>query len=576
MALLPRSSYVSVTARRLKNARIVYANQQLINPDRVIEEYAFAVPTEIEPADAYGEEQKVFWADRYGGDGIGVNGGSGRSAQDDWFQLKGIGRTPLLGPDPSEDTFWHSHGGISLVEAIQETVWGEVFTRVLPHGASRVAAIIATGTECWYEINGSKSRAPRALVLRQITVRPAHYMRALYFAKAAEYPHVSDAERVRAAVQSLTTAFKQLGMARQGSEADLLGSGLMVMADRLGMQTAYAQVRRLMHGAISPSNVALDGRWVDFGTATHLPTFANTKSRGAPRLFATLWQEQDRVKAFIDPLCFYLNKYSNLTMDRARISPTLLAGHFDSCYASSRSQALVGMLGLPFNRLVRAANSSALRNFSAILAAMLREGHGIPVESRWDDTSGLGRNHLGPAICTLALSISTESNNNCLVGLVQEEQLRKEIWYRFRSFFELVAEEAGTMNIGKRPIATLLWIAGLKAGHSLTALFRKNMIDDNQRIVFESPDTLGCDEAVRCKVNSLGEAAGLLFAPLTDWDSVVFRGGGREVAYCARRAFWIERRSGEANGEFSRLSAPAVTELLTTQFGNNAQVPNFV
>lgn len=576
MAVLPRSSYVSVIARRLENARLVYANEQLIDPSRVIAEYAFAVPTELEPADAYGKEHREFWADRYGGDGIGVNGGSGRSAQDDWFQLKGIGRTPLLGRGVSDDSFWHSHGGISLVDAIQEAVWGEVFARALPHGASRVAAIIATGTDCWYEVDGSRSRAPRALILRQIAVRPAHFMRAVYFTRATGDLHVSDTERVRCAVRSLTTVFKQLGMVGQGSETDVLGSGLLVMVERLGMQIAHAQVRRLMHGAISPSNVGLDGRWVDFGTATQLPTFANTKSRGAPRQFATLWQEQDRVKAFIDPLCFYLNKYSTLATYKARIAPELLARHFDSSYATSRNQALVGMLGLPFNKLVRAAKSSALEEFSAALATLLRAGHGAPVESRWDDTSSLGRNHLGQVICALALSISNGPNDDGLHGLVQEPQLRKEVWNRFRSFFAVVAAEAGTMGIGARPVATLLWIAGLKAGRSLTALFRKNMIDDNRRIVFESSDILGCDEAVRQKVNGLGETAGLLFAPLIDWQTVVFRGGGREISYCARRACWIERACGDGDVDGSTLAAPTVTELLTSQFGKIAQEPSLV
>ncbi len=569
---LPGFSYVPVAARRLVAARLVYVNERLIDPRRVIEDYTFAVPTELEAADAYRDDQKEFLADRYGGNGIGINCGAGRAGQYGGFQLKGIGRTPLLGVGSLDETFWHSHGGISLVDAIQEAVWGEVFAVALPHGSARVAAIIATGTDCWYEgPGGARSRAPRALVLRQVTIRPAHFMRALYFPQPAAWPFGSDTDRVRVAIRSLADVFRQLGMARHTGEPQAIGSGLIEMIERLGRQTAHAQIRRLMHGAISPSNVALDGRWVDFGTATQLPTYANTKSKGAPRQFACLWQEQDRVRAIVEPLCFYLNKYSSLAQHGAQIASEALSSHFDATYATARNYAPASMLGLPFSILVRTANSVALRDFAQALAEVVREGNCVPVESRLDDTSSLGKNHLGLIICALARSADGGSLELGLNGIIGDPVLREVLQSRFKSVFALACAEAATFGIGSQPLATLLWIAGVKAAYSMTSLFRKNMIEDNRRLVFESGDDSCRDEMIRNKIHRLAREVTLLFAPVAGWRAILVDDGEREIAYCAREARWYARTGFSEDVLGSRLPTDMMEELLGRYFGLSAQ-----
>ena len=102
---------VPLHARRLRRASVYWINvrwflQRGIDTTNrqvrqsvcrwVLSEFGYAVPQPRDPVEAYECQEKTFYADRYGGRGIGANGGSGRSAAVGAFQVKGIGTTRHL------------------------------------------------------------------------------------------------------------------------------------------------------------------------------------------------------------------------------------------------------------------------------------------------------------------------------------------------------------------------------------------------------------------------------------------------------------------------------------------------
>ena len=85
---------------------------------------------------------KVVFADRYGDPGgLSPHGGSGRVANIGRFQIKGIGPTPLVGTA----TWMHSHGMVTIDEAVCEAIFAELMNAELPYGSAPVIAIVDTG-----------------------------------------------------------------------------------------------------------------------------------------------------------------------------------------------------------------------------------------------------------------------------------------------------------------------------------------------------------------------------------------------------------------------------------------------
>ena len=80
-------------------------------------------------------------AERYGGKGIGNNGGGARCGTYGSYQLKGIGANMLVG---DHDDLVHSYGGLDARSAICEVVFTNVLSKVLPLGVVDIHGIIFT------------------------------------------------------------------------------------------------------------------------------------------------------------------------------------------------------------------------------------------------------------------------------------------------------------------------------------------------------------------------------------------------------------------------------------------------
>jgi hypothetical protein len=265
-------------------------------------DYAVAVQAGKVLDDAVGQPSAGVWAaERYGGTGVGHNGGAGRCIGDGEVQVKGCGATPLV--YIGDGTFWHSHGGLTLADAVYEALWSLVFEQALPLGTVRVLGILRSGEMCPFEpVRGKVGHAPGALLVREAAARPGHFMRSIYLRGDAHCTGVADVLRTANAVRSFPSTIRLV-------QPGPVEPALHWVAARFAIQSARAEARRLMHGSLGASNIALDGRWLDFGTATSAEDYRDTKSPDLPRVLPTFWQDHLGLCGALYDLGLYLNKY---------------------------------------------------------------------------------------------------------------------------------------------------------------------------------------------------------------------------------------------------------------------------
>jgi hypothetical protein len=209
-----------------------------------------------------GRETVPMYADRYGGIDIVPCGGAGRAGflSHGTFYLTGIGHTPLYrGRD--DDDFQHTHGGISMRECMFEAMFGEVNTHLLTKGSARILAILDQEDFTLYP-DGMKE--PRGVAVRAgLQLRPAHLFGRGVKGQAARLELFL---RIARATGQLVT--RQV--------PDLEATMLRIVDDH-AMTAAELYRWRMLHGAISLSNMELSGAMLDTTTESAQPRTAPVK-----------------------------------------------------------------------------------------------------------------------------------------------------------------------------------------------------------------------------------------------------------------------------------------------------------
>jgi hypothetical protein len=228
----------------------------------------------VGPGESAGDRPVVtMYADRYGGTGIVNNEGSGRAAFFPWLNAvaKGVGRTPLAHIDEKKDK-QHAHGGAAMREGLIEAVWGEVNTNLFTAGSSRILAIIDIGEDTdWID-----SKEPRALIIRAgQQLRPA----------AALAPGEDGSAPFTTRV--FESMARELGLLVEHTAPDGKASvdylATVTKMVEAHAKTAAEQTRfRVLHGAISTSNMVLNGAQLDLATMTSQPRTSNIKVNDHP------------------------------------------------------------------------------------------------------------------------------------------------------------------------------------------------------------------------------------------------------------------------------------------------------
>lgn len=256
-------SYIPVITQKLSKPSLIYVDiaQKKLSPsfeNFLLQRWGWAVPTVNEPKEAYLLDSRVFSASFYGGNGLNGNIGDGRTSIYGDENYKGIGPTGMVNP---YSEVGHTSGTLKIDHAIIESIWSKLLDLELPFGANRVRGIVGTGTI--EDRDGHPGQ--RVVIVRDDFLRPAHFITNETSAKVDRL--TTDRERVRLAILNLPEALPQNAAAPRAIDRVIkLKLGLGEFIERFAIQTAYMWSHSLYHGAMSPSNITLQGAAADFGT----------------------------------------------------------------------------------------------------------------------------------------------------------------------------------------------------------------------------------------------------------------------------------------------------------------------
>ena len=302
------SHHVAVNLDRVTGARVLWVNQKAaaLDPhfDRVkrdIERYeahllsccAFTIANERSGAEEFGSEVTTGYADRYGGSGIGQNGGSGRAVVINGYLVKGVGRTPLVS---ALTDVAHASGGAYLEECIRETIYSEIVSAEFPCSAVPVLAIIDIDELQVFQTPDGPIAERRTLLVRPCFIRPAHFERATGYFSGNPKEGMQDTARVD---QFFAQAVALMGKAQ-------LVEHYKALWMNWSKQLAYAFVHRLPHGSNTISNVCLDGKLLDFGAMSALPSWADARLMEARENFGAQF---NLLAQMIRSTGYYFNRY---------------------------------------------------------------------------------------------------------------------------------------------------------------------------------------------------------------------------------------------------------------------------
>ncbi len=270
-SLLSPQAGCEVLLRKIEAPTLLWLNESLATRDEAVrsgrvslEEYGARL-VEACSFRAVAEADRpthAGMADRYGGSGLNGNGGSGRAVIVNGYYVKGVGRTPLIGDGTDRA---HASGDAYLEEACREAIFAEIFAAELPFGAIRTLAIIDTGERAfWQEVDKYETKV---LVVRLPFRRVGHFVRALAHRSLVDRTGSADALRVEHHFAQWTGAIGSMAVADAVSD----------LPRRVAKQLGYCFAHRLAHGSPTLSNIALDGRLLDFGATSSLPSYARAR-----------------------------------------------------------------------------------------------------------------------------------------------------------------------------------------------------------------------------------------------------------------------------------------------------------
>lgn len=432
--LLPESSFVEFDAHKLKNHRVVWSNPHNA-PSFKLDDYAYCTPLASDSAKDYLDETKRYKADRYGGVGIGPNGGGARCGLIGGVQVKGIGRNQLAG---TETPFWHSYGGETVAGGVREAIWGEICHFSLPYGGVRVHGIIDTGTSVpLFEANGNGEVTRRGLTLREAAIRPGHFVRSLFFSRKDEKLRqlCSDSERTRRAIFCLGDTFQSTF---GGNESNALNSSyintcLKLMFSRFATQIAVGNVKRIIHGAINASNICLDGKWIDFGTISTISDYGRIIINNTG---PDVW-EHSRVIKVASELIVSLRKYLPHTLASKIIPLGELSNHFHIEFKKRVRIEFLKLTGIPECRLAKIDEKSQLAFYDCI-QKIISSGNKEPFKlyhpcpfyvAHMPDK--MGDFHLNTIMKIVATCRNAEEADRRLSIELTNQSLRKEFIFTF-------------------------------------------------------------------------------------------------------------------------------------------------
>ncbi|WP_209439241.1 hypothetical protein [Intestinirhabdus alba] len=350
--------------------------------------------------------EKIFYAERYGGGAISRNGGGARCGFDGRWQVKGIGANALVGQGSRQ-----VDGELTLTGAVLEAIWGGVMAKLLPYGAVPNKAILLTENALVSSIPlaSSTAHSSRVLLVREPVVRPAHFCRAPYYQPhAAMLSQQTDCARVEKQIAEAPSMLprpvrfeKEQWTALAQDERALYG--LCELAQRLATQIAWCRSRHLVM-MTSPSNCDLEGRLLDFhGVRSAFPDERQDAGRSYIQ-FNKMIEDAPLLLQGVQDVGFYLAKYmfgpEFLAAAQQAISMSFSTAYRKTCLLENLGTAGFGKAFLHSLQLTDElfALGNRLQNLFDLAAGFFSQRQGLG----WGDTH--------PAISLLHRLIDDSAN----------------------------------------------------------------------------------------------------------------------------------------------------------------------
>jgi len=312
------------------------------------------------------ESEVIFQAERYGGQGVGTNGGGSRCANYRGVQIKGIGRNPLVG---SRSKFY-SYGGLNARDAVYETIYAAVLDKLLPIGVAKIHGLIFTCEDGAYneydENDPSKEELGwGALLVRDACVRPGHFLPNQFFKeKEAKIRLSPDTIRTKRANQSFFT---------KAEDMNGIVNYLKNFLTNCANQFSYTKVHRITHGGIYPSNIVFDGRWIDLSNVSFITGGENTG--GCPPFY----EEANAIVGIVREFLATFSKYN-----RVKIDTEGLINFYNHQLSGFFEKHAVSLFSISHDHLNESCRKDALAHLSNQVSVVLHSGKQLIL--RWPET----------------------------------------------------------------------------------------------------------------------------------------------------------------------------------------------
>lgn len=483
-SLLPLQSFTRLEVKRLSNPTVLWRNRKLSQYPSDLD-FGWCIPHSGDSSESYLPVSRTLLADRYGGQGVGRNGGSGRCAGAEWWQIKGVGPTPLV----SESTpSGYAHGGLTLSEAIRETIWSQICQAVLPYGAVGSLAIVGTGTKTYPEADRSSKVVQRALLIRQFAIRPAHYMRAANYISNDRNNRFIDSIRTQEAIRKIwgVSIFPvQTGDVER--DVENLNSSLRSMANRFAAQVAALRVRTIPHGALNCSNICCDGRLIDFGSMTALSDYGCAITSKGKLPFG-------REHLSFQTTFFNIVRYLKIYLPE-KISSKIL--DHNSLWRVDFTQSLERHLKTELIRLTGICNSEIHKipteireDLCQAMEATMNFNNSEPFKLE-DMPTRMGRQDLKTAMGIMAES-TAPTNEDALLDSIPSKYLRQQLMNAYARFFDAYSRTSGKDNNSIETVKQ----NGKILNRKLQFLYRQNLARSIVSLVESSPEPCEVDDFI--------------------------------------------------------------------------------
>ncbi len=259
----------------------------------------------------------ITYAERYGGENIGNNGGGGRVLNIGDIQLKGVGANLLVGKGGPES---HTYGGLDAQSAIKEIIYANLINAISPVGSQEPLALYLVDEKSGVH-NGEPSWG--VILVREQCLRPAHWLRAGCF----EPSEMALAAKLSSDQQRIKRLYKSI--LKNCDEAEIKLAIVRFLTD-CAEQYAFCRVARLFHSVASASNLSIDGKLMDVSESGFVTAGYNYSQ------LSDFYSEPSLPLSIAKEVVYLVKKHTGVTVDYEYLQEKYCGAFEQSIYDSTR------------------------------------------------------------------------------------------------------------------------------------------------------------------------------------------------------------------------------------------------